>query len=78
MQIIDSFLEVIEIDSTNVDSFSNEESILDICHISLNEIKEKKIIWMKNFVKSKGFSLLVKVLKNLIKRFSKKSLHRTP
>ena len=61
LQIIESFLEDIEIDFTGVDSFSNEEAILDLDSNGMEEIKTKKIEWMKNFVSKDGFSHLVEV-----------------
>lgn len=61
LQIIESFLEDIELDFTGVDSFTNEEAILDMEQNSLEELKQKKIEWMKNFVSKEGFSHLVEV-----------------
>ena len=63
LQIIDSFLEGLNIDSENLESFSIEETILDLANLSLVDIREMRIEWVKYFVKSKGFSILVKVLK---------------
>jgi len=61
LQIIESFLEDIEIDFDGVDSFSNEEAILGLNQNDVEVIKEKKIEWMKNFVKFEGFNHLVNV-----------------
>jgi ubiquitin carboxyl-terminal hydrolase 34 len=63
LQIIESFLEDIEIDFTGVDSFANEESILnlDSNNLEIEEMKQLKIQWMRNFVSNDGFSHLVEV-----------------
>ena len=59
-------MEDIEIDSNNVDSFSNEECILD-SHQSIEELKIKKVQWMENFVLKGGFSHLVNILNDKLK-----------
>lgn len=67
LQIIESFLEDIEINAANIDSFSNEESILDKTNTLTNEqLTEKKIEWMKIFVQHGGYSKLL-VVKYCIK-----------
>ena len=65
LQIIESFLEDIEIDFTGVDSFANEESILDLGkdNVEIEEMKQMKINWMRNFIGKEGFSYLVEVKK---------------
>ena len=68
LQIIESFLEDIEIDSNNVDSFSNEECILD-SNQTIEELKTKKIQWMENFVLKGGFSHLVNILNEKLKNY---------
>ncbi len=70
LQIIESFLEEIEISSEGVDSFSNEESILGKS-CSLEEMKSIKIDWMKNFISQNGFSYLNKILEKILVEHSK-------
>jgi len=62
LQIIESFLEDIEIDFEGVDSFLNEEAILGLDQNNYEEIKQRKIEWMKNFIKYDGFKHLVDVI----------------
>ena len=69
LQIIESFLEDIEISSENIDSFSNEESILgQSC--TLEEIKNIKIDWMKIFISQNGFTYLIKILDKKLEDYS--------
>ncbi len=69
LQVIESFLEDIEITSENIDSFSNEESILGQ-DIKLDDIKKVKIEWMKNFITQNGFSFLIKILEKRLAEYS--------
>lgn len=61
LQIIESFLEDIEIYSSQVDCFSSEEYILGEVNTT-DEIKEKKIDWMVKFIQNNGFNILVDLL----------------
>lgn len=67
LQIIESFLEDIEIDFEGVDSFSNEEAILGLDQDGVEALKLKKIEWMENFVRFDGFKHLVEVEKVFFK-----------
>jgi len=62
LQIIESFLEDIEISSEKVESFSNEEVILGMKDISLRELKNLKMEWMRVFIKNNGYSYLISIL----------------
>lgn len=75
LQIIESFLEDIEISSENIDSFSNEESILGET-TSLDEIKNRKIDWMKTFISQNGFTYLIKILENKLAEYSHNTKNR--
>lgn len=62
LQIVESFLEDIELNAVNIDSFSNEESILNNENNFTNEqLTEKKIEWMRSFVEFGGFNKLINV-----------------
>jgi len=82
LQIIESFIEDIEIESVGVDTFTNEESILGLTDVSLEKVREIKIEWMKRFVNAGGFKELVSILNaklseknfNSIKTINKKCL----
>jgi len=69
LQIVESFLEDIEISSENIDSFSNEESILGQSY-SLEEIKSIKVDWMKTFISQNGFTYLIKILEKKLGEYS--------
>ena len=71
LQIIESFLEDIELTSDNVDSFSNEEIILGMKDISLNELKNMKMEWMKVFIKNDGYSFLIHILEKKLIEYSR-------
>lgn len=62
LQIIESFLEDIDINTVNIDGFSNEESILDNeTNLTIEQLTDKKIEWMKNFVELGGYEKLYNV-----------------
>ena len=58
-------LEDIEIKNEGVNTFQNEHSFFDK-DMSIEQLREKKIEWMKNFVEYNGFDFLVKVSLNKI------------
>lgn len=73
LEIIESFIEDIEIDSRNIDSFSNEETIMDSKdNLSAEEVKHLKIDWMKNFIVKGGFNHLIKILNEQLEIYHKR------
>lgn len=61
LQVIESFLEDVEIDSTNIDSFNEDQSIM-MNDTDPEQMRFKKLEWMRNFVTKGGFSHLAKIL----------------
>jgi hypothetical protein len=57
LQIVESFIEDIEIDSNNIDRLDGNSNELDI-----KTERVKKIGWMKDFVEKGGYQLLINVL----------------
>lgn len=62
-------MEDIEIDSNDIEGFSNEESIIE-SNLNPQEIKQTKIQWMEHFVLKGGVNHLVRILNENFKDFS--------
>jgi ubiquitin carboxyl-terminal hydrolase 34 len=65
LQIIESFIEDIEIDSNNVETFTNDEVLLEG-----NDDSYNKVDWMKSFICKEGFIRLVNILERKLENYN--------
>lgn len=69
LQIIESFLEDIDIDNENIDSFVDEENLLDLKNKDKDYIRNLKTKWMRNFVQNNGYQHLFDILVGLLQQY---------
>ncbi len=70
LQIVDSFLEGIEIATEGIEFFPNEEIMLERKNIPPEDLKKMKMDWMRVFIKNEGFAYLINILEKKLQDYN--------